>query len=410
MLSTDLGKHLENALRRFAHLEALAHLFHAITKDGEVENDLFRLAREDLNRNFPDNTRIDAEITRLAGVFSAAYQDETPCPVSILAENPLLVAAALGKQIGASFLSSTCPPIKILDKCFYAFKTRPSLLHKDWTSPRRWFQPIWFVGTPANKKEVKISCIDWHDGTNPTCALIEFDDEVGLDMETEGDTFIVRGLSDEKTRWNSLVSALQIAHEAKAQILVLPELTLTPALLEKLSAWLNRENSHPFRLIAAGSYHYRDTSDVLARNRMMVLDRRGVTLFHHDKWFEYNDPIRERISLGTALHLLFSPSGLLSFVICKDFCELDGFTWKAFYLDGLCVASMGGKPTLSAHGAAARIMKIVGSRVLLANATKESDGKFRGFFSLPNADPQTNIGNVTLRAWNGEKQQLKVVK
>lgn len=408
LLPAELRQALENALKRLAHLEALALLFHAITgNNGET---VFGEARDALNRDFPEQQRMDEEIARLAGQFSAAYQDGVPCPVSILDKNPLLIAAALGKQLGESFLSSSCTTIPVMEKRFHAFRAPPSLLQKDWTSPRRWFQTIWFVASPSGGKDALVSHVNWHDGANPTCALIEFDDKVGLDMKITGDTFIVRGLADEGTRWNNLVAALRAAQRAKAQILVLPELSLTPALLEKLSGWLLAQNGHPFRLIAAGSYHHLDTHGELARNRMTVLDRRGETLFHHDKWFEFSNQGRERICTGKTLQLLLAPPGLLSFAICKDFCEADGFDWKTLPLDGLCVASMGGETTLTAHRAAARTMKLSGARVLLANNTEESDGAHRGFFSLPDVGPRANEENVTLRPWNIEKPQLKIIK
>ncbi len=412
MLSSELKQHLANALGRLAHLEALAILFHALAEGNAAG--AFGQAREALNRDFPDKARMDGEITRLAGLLSSAYQNGTPCSVADLQENPLLIAAALGRQLGESFMHAVGQEVQTLGKRFHAFRASPSLLQKDWVSPRHWFQPIWFVETPISGKEVKISQVDWQDGANPACALIEFDDRVGLDMETTGDTFVVRGLKDDETRWNSLVAALHVAQKEKAQVLVLPELSLTPALLEKLSGWLLKQHGHPFRLVVAGSYHHLDPPSVLACNRMTVLDRRGETLFHHDKWFEYCDQGRERISPGKTLQLLFAPPGLLSFAICKDFCEADGFTWKALALDGVCVASMGVKTTLTAHHAAARTMKLTGARVLLANNTKESDGAHQGFFSLPDADPQANEGNVTLRSWNGEERRapprVKIVK
>jgi hypothetical protein len=283
---------------------------------------------------------------------------------------------------------------------------------------RCWFFPVWLVSSPTRQKRLNIATLDWPKAEPTRCALIEFDDRVALEKHHAGDTFIVTALKDEERRRISLTRALDAARQADAQILVLPELSIAPALLDTLCDWLLGQVDHPFRLIVAGSYHHRKEGDPLAWNRMPVLDRCGEVLLHHDKWFEFDrdENRHERIHPGNTLHLLGTPVGWLSFAICKDFCHADGFDWKTLALDGVCVASMGTEKTLSAHDAMARNEKLVATRVLLANNTPESCGSQRGFYSLPGEAPQPNQNTVTVWEWDKPelpargKPQLKIIK
>jgi len=143
-------------------------------------------------------------------------------------------------------------------------------------------------------------------------------------------SFIVRGWSDAKTTLlqAALTSTVRKAVECRIEILVLPELTMSPELLDHLRQELTRSGkASPLRLVVAGSYHDEQKSGTSgARNVCHVLSGDGQVLgsvykmsrYHHD------DGQDEGISIGERRILVAdTPAGRIAVVICLDYINPD---------------------------------------------------------------------------------------
>jgi predicted amidohydrolase len=178
---------------------------------------------------------------------------------------------------------------------------------------------------------------------------------------------------------------------SRAVLGVLPELTLTPAILD---AWVDliRRTSRPvdsrLRMILVGTGHL--TADVPPANRAVLLDRdTGYILATQDKIHGFTlepehlrewhlDPplgagrIDEHMRGGAGLVFLESRAGRLVILICQDLGEpvAMGPVVKAFGASHIMTPVLS-KPTLAhrwEHGAANDFIHAVGSTVIVTNS------------------------------------------
>lgn len=153
--------------------------------------------------------------------------------------------------------------------------------------------------------------------------------------------------------------------EGPLRVLVLPELSLPPALRDEL---LDRllEAGAPL-LTVPGSYHCNDGERV--HNMAMLVDLRGVTLLVQRKIQPLLvERVQEEIVPGTAIELLVGPWGTLVVAICRDFCELHQGAWEALAPDVVLVPSMGNPATMRAHERrASDLHRAAASLVCVAN-------------------------------------------
>jgi hypothetical protein len=157
-------------------------------------------------------------------------------------------------------------------------------------------------------------------------------------------------LADPAQRRTSILAALDAARGAAATILVLPELTVPPALRDEVRDWLNDEE-HSFVLVLPGSFHEPE-AEGHARHAAWLVDRRGGTLLRHEKLAPLRIPgVEERIRPGRTLGLVPTAVGLVAIAICRDFCEEAvpyRELWSRVGASLVLVASMGDAATVSA--------------------------------------------------------------
>lgn len=193
-------------------------------------------------------------------------------------------------------------------------------------------------------------------------------------------------VADEILRSQNVLELMERARQAKADVVVFPELTMPKGCVETLRKWLMRE-SHSLSWVVAGSFHVQDGGRCF--NRSLVLDGQGNEILSWDKLLPFHKPahgkhpeIRENIERGTQVRLLATPLGLISTPICRDLGEeTDGvrLPWMQIPVDFLFVPSMGYETTLSAHKSMASKLFRHGVVTLVANQDPDCREKHRGF-------------------------------
>ena len=209
-------------------------------------------------------------------------------------------------------------------------------------------------------------------------ATTSFED--GATLEWHGERAAsIRGGDD---RASELWTALQAAALNGFDLLVAPELTVTPAARQ----WIVRQlrwgaepsgatSANRFPLLVPGSFH--EQVDGRFVHRAVLLDGVGNTLAEHHKLVPYGvfDHFMEDIQLGDSITLLVTPIGTVAIAICKNLCDDHvGTIWDQVQPEWLLVPAYGrGR---SAHATAAkRLHRMLGTVTVLAHqgdATQEA--------------------------------------
>lgn len=198
------------------------------------------------------------------------------------------------------------------------------------------------------------------------------------------------GLKEPEKQWNRVERLLERALQQRVHVLVLPELTVTPALRRNIQHWLVKHlGRHSLLLVLPGSFHEADSSrpsEVF--NRTQLLDSTGQVVMDHSKITSFGRiESFEHIRLGKRISLLPLPIGLMATPICLDFCQSDHpirEIWKALGPEWLLVPAYGNQSSVNAHRAAAKDLKIShGSRTVLANQHPRGEAPARGFIGDP---------------------------
>ena len=216
----------------------------------------------------------------------------------------------------------------------------------------------------------------------------------GVDIEvapTPPSHFRVTGLSDEETRYNSVLSILEAAHCKQADILVLPELTITNTLRRRIADLLFDQEDlaeKPFAipLIVLGSFHepsaerWRNHSQLvsgLTGDRLLSCDKRCPVSYCPPPG---TSPLSETLSTApTPFSVLDTPLGLIALAICKDL--FDGAVSQALDElgpDWILVPSMSDS-LAPHHDASDRRRKVAGCRVAVANQPMPGGSAAHGF-------------------------------
>jgi hypothetical protein len=166
-------------------------------------------------------------------------------------------------------------------------------------------------------------------------------------------------------RQASAIQTLDTAAKAAAQVVVFPEFTLDCQHRVELANHLRR-NPSSVQLVVAGAFHATPTQPPEERiyNTAPVFNANGVTLFEHRKLrlFGRDDVGAEFAEVGNRLHVLITPIGCMTVLICKDFLDEDPRVNNLLTevpVDWAWVPSYGDETTLRAHQARAKRLAIV---------------------------------------------------
>ena len=164
-------------------------------------------------------------------------------------------------------------------------------------------------------------------------------------------------------RQQSMLETVEAAVQAGAHVLVFPEFTIDLRHRRALETYLLRRQPSTLALVVAGSFHEPTPADQshIAFNTAPVYDGTGEVLFAHRKLRIFGDLDKgaENVDLGNALHVLVTPLGCMSVLICKDFMD-EHPTVRTLLtevpVDWAFVPSYGDDTTLKAHKNRARVL------------------------------------------------------
>ena len=194
-----------------------------------------------------------------------------------------------------------------------------------------------------------------------------------------------RCVAPSETRLASMLQALKMANEAGAHVVVFPEFSLDLQHRTQLAQFL-RQNPSAIQMVVAGAFHEPERPDApeLAYNTAPVLTGNGMQLFAHRKLslFGKADFGAEFAQMGNQLHVLLTPIGCMTVLICKDFMDIDPRVDNLLAevpVDWIWVPSYGNETTLKAHKKRAKELATVtvGTSSAVAN-TQNTASKTAG--------------------------------
>lgn len=184
-----------------------------------------------------------------------------------------------------------------------------------------------------------------------------------------------------ETRVASLVAAMKAAADAGAQLIVFPEFTLDLAQRAELVTFLYRNPKLSPLMVVAGSFH--DPVDDRTFNTAPLYEGgTGETLLTHRKLRIFGDKVdgAEQVALGDTMHVLVTPIGCMTLLICKDFMDADPSVESLLTevpVDWILVPSFGDEKTIRAHKDRAKSLAIVktGSSTVVAQTLNTAISK-----------------------------------
>jgi hypothetical protein len=167
------------------------------------------------------------------------------------------------------------------------------------------------------------------------------------------------------SRQDALLQTLAAAAQAGAQVVVFPEFTLDLQHRDQVAVYL-RQNPSDIQLVVAGAFHEPEqaTNPLDAYNTAPVFTGSGRRLFVHRKLrlFGRDDVGAECAQVGNSLHVLVTPIGCMTVLICKDFLDEDARVDNLLAevpVDWVWVPSYGDETTLRGHKERARKLATV---------------------------------------------------
>ena len=159
---------------------------------------------------------------------------------------------------------------------------------------------------------------------------------------------------DEKKRAEEVRGHIAEAKRQGANITILPELTVSRGIVDRLKLDLSKgELARPdlAGLVLPGTYHA--TLNGKKRNRAELIGPAGHSILTQDKARPYvDDTFTEDIQRSDELNILVSPIGPMMIAICRDFCDCADTAkdvLDVLPLKNILVPSMGGAETSGLH-------------------------------------------------------------
>jgi len=144
-----------------------------------------------------------------------------------------------------------------------------------------------------------------------------------------------------------IADVLDEAATQAVDLLVLPELALSPESVDHLKAELDRRRLRNPILIVVGITHVASVGSPLVVNEATLLDGRGRELLRHRKLVAFSAAdgsgglVEERLDPGGVIAVLPTPVGNVSLLICKDvFADGPEPALRAGYVTWLLVPSL----------------------------------------------------------------------
>lgn len=168
-------------------------------------------------------------------------------------------------------------------------------------------------------------------------------------------------------RKQSLLAAVDSAVEAGANIIVFPEFTLDLEHRQALLKYLRRNPPATLLMVVAGSFHETEGAKTFNSAPVYCCDT-GEVLFTHRKLRIFGDLIHgedhgaEQVDLGDAIHVLVTPVGCMTVLICKDFLDVHPSLESLLTevpVDWVLVPSFGDEKTIHAHKAKAKALATI---------------------------------------------------
>ena len=164
------------------------------------------------------------------------------------------------------------------------------------------------------------------------CWVAHFDDGCEIQWQQHGAAkrLLASAIAPTEIRTQSALAMLASANGTSASVVVAPELTLDLAHRDAMGRWIwNQPTAHRPLLVLPGSWHEFHNGEVF--NCAPLMDgTRWEPLFSHRKLTAYGtygdggtEDLIEAIHVGAALHVLVTPIGTFTVLVCKDFIDVD---------------------------------------------------------------------------------------
>jgi predicted amidohydrolase len=210
-------------------------------------------------------------------------------------------------------------------------------------------------------------------------------------------------VADGEKRVASLRSQLASASQEGAHFVVFPEFSLDLAQRKAAKLWLKNNKSSQLRYVVPGSFHEPIAGSTPAKyfNTAPLLDATGRAVFTHQKLRLFGKgKVAENVSVGKTVHVLVTPVGCLTVLICKDFMDIDASVdnlLQHVLVDWVLVPSFGNDKTIDGHKARARelAIKVSGTNSAVANslntAMEPNGSMLPGFAHRSGQDQSTPV-------------------
>lgn len=159
-----------------------------------------------------------------------------------------------------------------------------------------------------------------------------------------------------RKRQASIAETLQRAQHSGAVVVVFPEFTVDVQQRQAIAEHLIQQPHGSVQLVVAGSFHEPEPGGdpLQAYNTAPVLVANGQTLFKHRKLRLFGNEAHgaECAQIGNTLHVLLTPLGGMTVMICKDYLDGDDRVRTALHevpVDWVWVPSFGNATTLKLH-------------------------------------------------------------
>lgn len=354
---------------------------------------LWILASDDQRLNSWEQRANEESIVHHVEGLLNQLQDEQPIGVEIVRAHPLALIRALDDYLASTRLPSSqstsvsqsahryeevgknhwLVPVTLAARRLATMNRQPVRLarwfHHHAVLPCRTVHGIEVTCTAARSNvQVRLEALAKLEHGTLKVWIAHFDDGADVDWDRTSSpigNWRTLSVQPHASRQASMEQTLSAAAQAGAQVVVFPEFTLDVRHREQLSNYL-RLNPSCIQLAVAGAFHAEDMAadPPVTYNTAPVYTGSGRQLFTHRKLrlFGRNDVGSEFAEVGNHLHVLVTPIGCMTVLICKDFLDeeprVDNLLAEV-PVDWVWVPSFGDETTLKAHKERARKLATV---------------------------------------------------